>query len=170
MNTELFTFIVVLTMLITACVPFQSAQPETIPTVAMTQSGAVVTTGQGGGPAVGLPPSTTNNDGATPISVANLPASGVSLSDNGKTFMMRLGESFLLNLGSDVYEWVVEVDRDGVLQREQGVTAIQGAQGVYTAQTPGTAILIANGDPLCLKSKPPCKLPSISFSIILIVE
>ncbi len=170
MNTELFTFIVVLTILMTACVPLQSAQPETIPTVTTTQSGAVVTTGQGGGPAVGLPPSTINNGEVTPISVANLSASGVSLSDNGKTFTLRPGENFLLNLGSDVYEWTVEVDRDGVLQREQGVTVIQGAQGIYTAQTPGTAILNANGDPICLKSNPPCKMPSISFSIILIVE
>ena len=170
MNTELFTFIVVLTMLITACVPFQSAQPETIPTVAMTQSGAVVTTGQGGGPAVGLPPSTTNNDGATPISVANLPASGVSLSDNGKTFTMHIGERVLLNLGSDVYEWTVEVDSQDVLQRDMGVTVIQGAQGIYVAQAPGTVTLTANGDPLCLQSKPPCKMLSISFSIILIVE
>ncbi len=170
MNMELFTFIVVLAMLMTACVPLQAAPPDAIATVAITQSGAVVTTGQGGGPAVGLPPSTTNTGGVTPIAITTLSADGITLSENGKTFTMRVGESFLLNLGSDVYDWTVEADRDGVIQREQGVTVIQGAQGVYTAQTPGTAILIANGDPLCLKSTPPCKMPSISFTITLIVE
>ena len=61
MNMELLTFIVVLAMLMTACVPLQATAPDAIATVAMTQSGAVVTTGQGGGPAVGLPPSTINN-------------------------------------------------------------------------------------------------------------
>ena len=170
MNMELLTFIVVLAMLMTACVPLQATEPDAIATVAMTQSGAVVTTGQGGGPAVGLPPSTINNGGVTQISVANLPASGVSLLDSGKTFTMHVGESFLLNLGTDVYDWTVEVDRQNLLQRDMNVTVIQGAQGIYVAQAPGTVILTANGDPLCLQSKPPCKMPSISFSFILIVE
>ena len=83
---------------------------------------------------------------------------------------MHVGESFLLNLGTDVYDWTVEVDHQDVLQRDMGVTVIQGAQGIYVAQAPGTVTLTANGDPLCLQSKPPCKMPSISFSIILIVE
>ncbi len=170
MNMELLTFIVVLTMLMTACVPLQAPPPNAIATVAMTQSGAVVTTGQGGGPAVGLPPSTTNTGGVTPIAVATFSVGGITLSENGKTFTMRVGESFLLNLGADVYDWTVEVDRQDVLQRDMNITVIQGAQGIYVAQSPGTVTLTANGDPLCLQSKPPCKMPSISFSIILIVE
>ena len=169
MSPTLFAFIVFLTMLVTACAPLQTDQPDIIPSLAIAQP-AVVVTAQGGGPAVGLPSIVPGSGGVVPSSAMALPADGVAFSENGKIFTMRVGESFLLNLGTDVYDWTVEVDHQNVLQRDMGVTVIQGAQGIYVAQAPGTVTLTANGDPLCLQSKPPCKMPSISFSIILIVE
>ena len=169
MSPMLFAFIVFLTMLVTACAPLQTDQPDVIPSLAITQP-AVVVTAQGGGPAVGLPSIVPGSGGVVSPSATALPADGVAFSENGKTFTMHVGESFLLNLGTDVYDWTVEVDHQNVLQRDMGVTVIQGAQGIYVAQAPGTVTLTANGDPLCLQSKPPCKMPSISFSIILIVE
>ena len=169
MNPVLFAFIVFLTMLVAACAPLQTDQPDVIPSLAIAQP-AVVVTAQGGGPAVGLPSIVPGSGGVVPFSAMALPADGVAFSENGKTFTMHIGESFLLNLGTDVYDWTVEVDHQDVLQRDMGVTVIQGAQGVYVAQAPGTVTLTVNGDPLCLQSKPPCKMPSISFSIILIVE
>jgi hypothetical protein len=169
LSPTLFAFIVFLTMLVTACAPLQTDQPDVIPSLAIAQP-AVVVTAQGGGPAVGLPSIVPGSGGVVPPSAIALPADGVTLSENGKTFTMHVGEGFLLNLGTDVYNWTVEVDHQDVLQRDMGVTVIQGAQGIYVAQAPGTVTLTANGDPLCLQSKPPCKMPSISFSIILIVE
>ena len=169
MSPMLFAFIVFLTMLVTACAPLQTDQPDVIPSLAIAQP-AVVVTAQGGGPAVGLPSIVPGSGGVVPPSAIALPADGVTLSENGKTFTMNVGEGFLLNLGTDVYNWTVEVDHQDVIQRDMGVTVIQGAQGIYVAQAPGTVTLTANGDPLCLQSKPPCKMPSISFSIILIVE
>lgn len=169
MSPMLFAFIVFLTMLVTACAPLQTDQPDIIPSLAIAQP-AVVVTAQGGGPAVGLPSIVPGSGGVVSPSATALPADGVAFSENGKIFTMRVGESFLLNLGTDVYDWTVEVDHQDVLQRDMGVTVIQGAQGIYVAQAPGTVTLTANGDPLCLQSKPPCKMPSISFSIILIVE
>lgn len=169
MSPTLFAFIVFLTMLVTACAPLQTDQPDVIPSLTIAQP-AVVVTAQGGGPAVGLPSIVPGSSGVVSPSAMVLPADGVAFSENGKTFTMHIGESFLLNLGTDVYDWTVEVDRQNVLQRDMGVTVIQGAQGIYVAQAPGTVTLTANGDPLCLQSKPPCKMPSISFSIILIVE
>ena len=169
MSPMLFAFIVFLTMLVTACAPLQTDQPDIIPSLASAQP-AVVVTAQGGGPAVGLPSIVPGSGGVVPSSAMALPADGVAFSENGKIFTMRVGESFLLNLGTDVYDWTVEVDHQNVLQRDMGVTVIQGAQGIYVAQALGTVTLTANGDPLCLQSKPPCKMPSISFSIILIVE
>lgn len=169
MSPMLFAFIVFLTMLVTACAPLQTDQPDVIPSLAIAQP-AVVVTAQGGGPAVGLPSIVPGSGGVVSPSATALPADGVAFSENGKTFTMHIGESFLLNLGTDVYDWTVEVDHQDVLQRDMGVTVIQGAQGIYVAQAPGTVTLTANGDPLCLQSKPPCKMPSISFSIILIVE
>ena len=165
----LFAFIVFLTMLVTACAPLQTDQPDIIPSLAIAQP-AVVVTAQGGGPAVGLPSIVPGSGGVVSPSATALPADGAAFSENGKIFTMRVGESFLLNLGTDVYDWTVEVDHQNVLQRDMGVTVIQGAQGIYVARAPGTVTLTANGDPLCLQSKPPCKMPSISFSIILIVE
>lgn len=169
MSPMLFAFIVFLTMLVTACAPLQTDQPDIIPSLAIAQP-AVVVTAQGGGPAVGLPSIVPGSGGVVSSSATALPADGVAFSENGKTFTMHVGESFLLNLGTDVYDWTVEVDHQDVLQRDMGVTVPQGAQGIYVAQAPGTVTLTANGDPLCLQSKPPCKMPSISFSIILIVE
>jgi hypothetical protein len=169
MKPVLFTFIVCLTLLVTACTPLQISQPDVMPTLTITQPVEVIS-GQGGGQAVGLPSVTPGSSGLVPSSPIALPVSGVTLSENGMAFTMHIGESFLLNLGTDVYEWMVEVDHQDVLQRKMGVAVIRGAQGIYIAQAPGTATLTASGDPLCLRSKPSCKMPSVSFSITVIVQ
>jgi len=170
MKPMFITFIAFLIVFVTGCASLRKSQPDATPPLTITQPAVEVSTAQGGGPAVGLPSSTPNSGGVVPPSIAALPANGVTLSENGLTFSMQVGESFLLNLGTDVYDWTVEVDHQDVLQRKVGVTVIRGAQGIYIAQAPGTATLTANGDPLCLQSKPPCKMPSISFSITLIVK
>ena len=161
MKRLFLTLLVFLILLVAACAPLQASQPQ-----AMT---AVVETAQGGGGAVGLP-SATADSGPGSASTSTLPAGGVTLSENGKTFVMHVGESFLLNLGVDVYDWSPEVDNQNVIHREMGMMVIRGAQGVYIAQNPGTAILTASGNPLCQQSKPPCMMPSILFSITVIVQ
>ena len=157
----LSTLLVFLTILFTACAPLQTSQPD-----AMT---AVVVTAQGGGGAVGLP-LTSNDSGAGPSATSTLPANGVTLSENGGVFVMHVGESFLLNLGMDVYDWTVEVDSQNVIQRKLNLAVIRGAQGIYIAQNTGTATLTASGNPLCQQSNPPCMMPSILFSITVIVQ
>jgi hypothetical protein len=64
----------------------------------------------------------------------------------------------------------VTVDNENVLRREMGVLVIKGAQGIYQALAPGTATLTASGDPLCLKSRPACAMPSILFTVTVVVE
>jgi hypothetical protein len=96
--------------------------------------------------------------------------SGVILDDNGKTFNLKVGDSFLLNLGIDTYDWTVTVDNESVLRMKMGVMVIKGAQGIYDALAPGTAILSATGDPHCRQSKPACGAPSILFTITVIVK
>ena len=96
--------------------------------------------------------------------------SGITLDDKGKNFKMKVGDSFLLNLGSDVYDWTVTVDNESVLHLKMGVMVIRGAQGIYDALAPGTATLSAIGNPLCLQSNPPCAAPSLLFTITVIVE
>jgi hypothetical protein len=95
---------------------------------------------------------------------------GLKLDDSGKTFTMHAGDSFLLNLGTDVYEWEVTTDDTGVLRLKMGVMVIHGAQGIYEAIAPGTTTLNASGNPLCSRSRPACAMPSILFSVNIIVE
>lgn len=83
---------------------------------------------------------------------------------------MHVGDSFLLNLGTDIYNWTVNVDNQDVLHLKVGVMVIKGAQGIYEALAPGTATLTATGDPLCRHAQPPCAIPSILFSVTIVVE
>jgi hypothetical protein len=99
-----------------------------------------------------------------------IPENGITLEDKGKTFKLKVGDSFLLNLGTDVYDWTVTVDNESVLRLKMGVMVIRGAQGIYDALAPGTATISATGNPLCLQSNPPCGAPSILFTITVIVE
>jgi len=107
----------------------------------------------------------------TPLPGGNLiPEEGITLQDGGKTFNMKVGDSFLLNLGSDAYDWTINIDNEEVLRMKMGIMVIQGAQGIYEALAPGTATLDATGNPKCLQSKPACAMPSILFSVTIIVE
>ncbi|MEP7136447.1 MAG: hypothetical protein ABI904_16075 [Chloroflexota bacterium] len=99
-----------------------------------------------------------------------IPETGITLEDRGKTFHLKVGDSFLLNLGTDVYNWTVTVDNESVLHLKMGVMVIKGAQGIYDALTPGTATLSAAGDPICLQSNPPCASPSILFTVTILVK
>jgi hypothetical protein len=78
-----------------------------------------------------------------------IPTNGITLTDNGKTFIAHPGESFLLNLGTDVYEWVVDIDNLNVLTRKKNVMVIRNSQGIYEANSLGQAVLTAIGNPLC---------------------
>ncbi len=92
----------------------------------------------------------------------------VTLADNGKTINMNSGDGFMLNLGSDVYDWSVQVDNENVLGLEQG--NVTGIVGIFRARTPGSATLTAFGNPKCINSTPPCLSPSIMFTITVIVQ
>ncbi len=93
----------------------------------------------------------------------------VTLDDQGKTLSMAVGDSFLLNLG-DVYNWDVSISDQAVLSRVIGITVIRGAQGIYQAHQAGTVTLTASGDPQCQQSQPPCAMPSMLFSVTIVVK
>ena len=94
----------------------------------------------------------------------------ITMDDNGRTLNMKVGDSFLLHLDADFYDWAVEVDNQDVLSRKRNVTVINGAQGIYEALAPGTATLTASGNPKCLNSRPACLAPSVIFTITVIVQ
>ncbi len=119
-------------------------------------------------PAIIVPPPVSPTAAAS--GTQTIPASGITLGDNGKTFVLHPGDSFLLNLGMDTYDWTVAIDNQSVLSRVIGVMVIRGAQGIFRANSPGRALLTATGDPLCRKSIPVCEMPSILFKVTVLVQ
>jgi hypothetical protein len=184
---------ITLAILLTAfgCTPLKPVSgpgPTAIPTpsedVTIIQSTAVITCACPTGMGVTLG---TQPGGITPPSlICNCPnirvtesvqpaedtgtVKGVTLHDNGKTITMRPGETFLLDLGIDLYDWTVEVDNRNVLSRVPNIMVIRGAQGIYKAHDPGTATLTATGDPFCRKSTPACGMPSMIFHLTVTVQ
>ena len=98
------------------------------------------------------------------------PAGGITLADNGKTFLLHPGESILLNLGMDTFDWTVSIDNQNVISREKNVMPIRGAQGVYLAAAPGQAVLSAVGKPICQDSTNPCMALEVFFQVTIIVQ
>ena len=75
----------------------------------------------------------------------------------------------LLFLGAND-TWSATVDDPAVVSHTPNVFVIQGAQGLYQARRPGRAMLSAIGDPACRQARPPCALPSQTFSVQVVVQ
>jgi hypothetical protein len=93
----------------------------------------------------------------------------ITLDDQGKTITLAVGDSFLLKLG-EAYNWDVSISDQAVLSRVIGIAVIRGAQGVYAAHLTGTVTLSATGDPQCRQSQPACAMPSLLFTITVMVK
>jgi hypothetical protein len=84
-----------------------------------------------------------------------------TIMDNGKAFNLKVGDTLKLNL-DPAYDWsTVSVSNTSV---------IVVTQGIYQARASGTATMTATGNPKCLNSTPPCGMPSIMFTITVIVQ
>ncbi len=99
-----------------------------------------------------------------------IPAGGLTLADNGKTFTVHTGDGFLLNLGTDTFDWTVNIDNQNIISREKNVMPIRGAQGVYQALASGQAVLSAIGKPICQNSTSPCMALEVYFQVTIIVQ
>ena len=85
----------------------------------------------------------------------------VTIMDNGKTFSMKVGDNIKLNLDWG-YDWSdISVSDPNVLG---------GGLDEYKALAVGTSTLTTFGNPKCLNSTPPCGMPSVMFSITVIVQ
>lgn len=105
---------------------------------------------------------------AGPMAVTPGVPLSVTLADRGRTVNLKVGESFLLNLGEG-FTWSPVVADLNIVSRVPNIMVIRGAQGVYKANAPGTTTLNATGDPACRQSKPACMTPSLLFTINLVV-
>ena len=84
-----------------------------------------------------------------------------TITDNGKTFNMKIEDNLKLSLDPG-YDWsTVSVSNTNV---------IVFTQSIYQARASGTATLTATGNPKCLNSTPPCGMPSMMFMIMVIVQ
>ncbi|MGA2111112.1 MAG: hypothetical protein ABSG98_03045 [Anaerolineales bacterium] len=94
----------------------------------------------------------------------------ITLADNGRTLTMHPREHFLLNLGTEIFNWLVTVDNRNVLSQVPSMVVTRGAQGIYVARNLGQALLTAVGEPVCRNSKPVCMAPEILFRVTVIVH
>jgi hypothetical protein len=99
------------------------------------------------------------------------PGSGriVTIADDGQIIALRVGDSFLLQLG-DAWNWNVTVADQSIVSRKIGVMVIRGAQGIYVAHKAGQTILTAVGDLPCRSAQPPCAAPSRIFQVTIVVH
>lgn len=93
----------------------------------------------------------------------------ITQENNDQTIKLNVGDTFLLKLGEE-HMWNIEIDNDDVVSRVKNIAVIRGAQGVYEAKMPGSAILSAAGDLPCRDEVPPCAAPTILFKIQINVE
>lgn len=84
-----------------------------------------------------------------------------AMEDNGRTFVMNVGDKLRLNLDLS-YGWSAF--------SISNPTVIAGAQDGFSALEAGTATLTTTGNPECLNFTPPCRMPSILYSITVIVQ
>ena len=178
--TSFLTFLVMAALAISACAPqssnpAKSTTPEATPIVAPTSGQSEATlvppitppvVSTGGGQMTEVAPEPTGTSAVIPLSGGQ---TVVTLDDQGKRIQMEAGQSFLLKLG-EVYAWEVTVSDQNVVSRVRNIAVVRGAQGVYNALQAGTATLTATGDPQCRQSKPACGMPSLLFTVTVVVK
>ena len=94
----------------------------------------------------------------------------VTIDDGGKTIDLRVGERFLLVLKKDSFEWEASVQDSTIIKKVTDAETIAGAQGIFEAQKAGQTKLDALGNFPCVKSNPPCRMPSIFFQLNIVVQ
>jgi hypothetical protein len=90
--------------------------------------------------------------------------------NNGQTLELQVGQRFSLKLGEG-YRWSGLTVADPTVAAEAvGVTPEAGMQGVFEALKAGETKVSMMGDPECRFSQPPCGMPSIEFSLTVVVK
>jgi hypothetical protein len=92
----------------------------------------------------------------------------VTLADDQQTLTMNAGQNFTLDLGEG-YDWEVSIDNPAIISRDPSIPPVPGSQGVFHAARAGQTRLRASGTPPCRQAKPPCGLPSRTFTLNLAV-
>lgn len=104
-----------------------------------------------------------------PLTAAGLGVPVITLADGGKTVNFAVGERFLLDLGMGM-QWTVAPFNPPIVTLVTTENLPAGAQGLYQTLAPGEVTLMAAGGPPCLRSHPPCMMPSIAFQVRLVIH
>jgi hypothetical protein len=91
----------------------------------------------------------------------------ITFDDNGRIFTYAVSDTFMLDLGAGIYDWEISLEDETIFSFKAGE---DGSRGVLEALQPGAVQLTAIGNPKCLKSNPPCAIPTVLFRVTLIVE
>lgn len=153
--------------------PITPATPAA--TVVAIATSATPSTIEPAGTAVASPATTISPDSTPPATPTTRPENStpsavlpdVTLADSGSTVRMRVGQSFLLNLGSD--GWSVTVADQTIISRILNIAVVRGAQGVYLAHAADQTTLDATGPSPCPNTVPACGAPVRVFRVTIVV-
>jgi hypothetical protein len=121
------------------------------------------------GPAVTGVPAGTEPTTDAPPATDESGELAITLADNGKTITLKTGQTFLLKLDM-AFNWAIDLKGGDVIIQVMTFAPIPGAQGMYSANRPGTASISAIGSLPCHSETPPCMAPSPLFEVTLVVE
>jgi hypothetical protein len=103
------------------------------------------------------------------LKVAEAAGQIITMSDNGKTLTLQPGQRFGLML-DDRYVWEISIANQEIVSQAEGATPVGGSQGVYEAHQAGQTQLTASGDPLCRSQRPACMMPTVIFTLNILVR
>ncbi len=139
--------------------PATPVNPTNSPAPNITQTSTSV-----GLTATPLSPPTALPAPAMPTAPLQSPAvRGITRADNGKTVYLRVGEEFLLQLGSST-DWKPTPSDLRV------VRPVPGTPNLYQTFAPGTIRVSLGLEPPCRTAHPPCLMPTVLFQVTIVVR
>jgi hypothetical protein len=99
--------------------------------------------------------------GATQVT----PALSVNRNDNGRAVELNVGQYLSVRLGQD-YDWRVSLSEPAVLEFTSTTSDPQRQQAILRAVQPGETRVVADGQPSCKRTDPPCNQPTRAFYIL----
>lgn len=95
----------------------------------------------------------------------------VTMSDNGRSVLLKKGQTLLVVLDQVAYDsWTIKVADPTILSALPKNSVPPGAQGLYQASKVGQTSLTASGELKCRKTNPPCQINPKDFQIKVTVE
>lgn len=92
----------------------------------------------------------------------------VTLDDDERTVTFRVGDEFLLYLGTD-FTWTIDGFDTNVIGMIPQYVLLRGSQGLFQAKAAGRSTITVTGAPIC-EGDTPCQQGSRTFTVTIVVE